>query len=153
MLYLLFQLGDDRYAIEANEIAEVLPLVEIKRIPQTPRGVAGLFDFRGHPVPVVDLGLMAFDRPSPLRRSTRIILVHYPDAAGKRRVLGLVAEKVTETWRRDEADFAPSGISTEGARYLGPVASDSRGLIQRIVVREILSAPVRDALFQEVGGL
>ena len=33
-------------------IAEVLPLVDITAIPQAPAGVAGLFNYRGTPVPV-----------------------------------------------------------------------------------------------------
>ena len=36
MLFLLFELGTDRYALDALQIAEVLPLVAIKRIPRAP---------------------------------------------------------------------------------------------------------------------
>jgi chemotaxis-related protein WspB len=149
MLFLLFQLGDDRYALEATEVVEVLPLVEVNRIPRSPAGVAGVFDFHGTPVPVVDLSFMAFERPSSMRLSTRIILVRQPDASGRERLLGLLAEKVTETISRDAKDFAPSGVTTKEARYLGPLTSDERGFIQRIHVRELLSQSVREVLFQE----
>jgi chemotaxis-related protein WspB len=44
MLFLVFQLGTDRYAIEAAQVVEVLPLVNAKHIPRAPRGVAGLFN-------------------------------------------------------------------------------------------------------------
>jgi CheW-like domain len=37
MLFLVFQLGTDRYAIEAAQVVEVLPLVNAKHIPRAPR--------------------------------------------------------------------------------------------------------------------
>ena len=40
MLYLLFELGKDRYALEAGQVMEVLPLLEFKRIPHAIKGVA-----------------------------------------------------------------------------------------------------------------
>jgi chemotaxis-related protein WspB len=44
VLFFLFQLGEDRYALDALQIAEILPLVGVKRIPQAPTGVAGVID-------------------------------------------------------------------------------------------------------------
>jgi chemotaxis-related protein WspB len=55
MLFLLFQLGEERYALDTSHVAEVLPLVAITPIPQAPTGVAGLFNYRGAPVPAIDL--------------------------------------------------------------------------------------------------
>jgi chemotaxis-related protein WspB len=150
VLFLVFQMGGDRYAIDAGEIAQVLPLVEIKRIPRAPGQVAGVFDFRGSPVPLVDLGQVALDRPSERRLSTRIILVDYLAPSGEKRLLGLIAERVTETARFERADFVPAGVTSHGASYLGPVATDAHGLIQWILVDRILPDEVRAALFQEM---
>ena len=52
MLFLLFQIGQHRYALDSRRVAEVLPLVDIKEIPHAPAGVAGVFNYRGVPVPV-----------------------------------------------------------------------------------------------------
>jgi chemotaxis-related protein WspB len=149
MLFLLFQLGNDRYALEAGQVAEVLPLVSLKQIPQAPPAVAGVFDFRGEPVPVVDLSQMALGRPARSCLSTRIILAHYPDGNGNQRLLGLIAERVTETIRRDAADFAIIGVDLDTAPYLGPVARGEHRLIQRVEVDQLLTSAVRDLLFQQ----
>jgi chemotaxis-related protein WspB len=147
VLFLLFQLGKDRYALDAGQVAEVLPLVSLKQIPQAPPAVAGVFDFRGEPVPVVDLSQVALGHPARSRLSTRIILVRYPDGNGERRLLGLIAERVTETVRRDPSDFVTTGVDLDDAPYLGPVASDARGLIQRVEVDQLLTPAVRDLFF------
>ena len=49
MLFLLFQLGKDRYALEASRVVEVVPLLALKQLPQAPKGVAGIFNYRGPP--------------------------------------------------------------------------------------------------------
>lgn len=148
MLFLLFQPGRDRYALDAGQIAEVLPLVDIKPLPRAPEGVAGVFDYRGTPVPVIDLSQLMLGRPAAKHLSTRIVLARYPDAGGVMRLLGLLAEQATQTVRRDPGDFLASGVSHDAAPYLGPVASDERGLIQWIEVHKLLPAAVREALFK-----
>ncbi len=149
MLFLLFQLGEDRYALEAGLVVEVLPLLRIKRIPQAPAGVVGACNYRGAPVPVLDLSQLALGRPPANRLSTRLVLVHYPDGTGGRRLLGLIAEKATETMRRDPADFGPAGLRPDRAPYLGPVAVDARGLVQWIDPGKLLPDSVREILFTE----
>ena len=149
MLFILFQLDRDWYALDAAQVAEVLPLVHVKAIPQAPPGVAGVFTYRGAPVPVIDLSQITLDRPARARLSTRLILVHYHDTTGARRLLGLIAEQATETMRREREDFVPSGVT---AAFLGPVATDARGLIQWVDVDQLLPASVRDVLFTETVG-
>jgi len=149
MLFLIFQLGNDRYALEAAQVVEVLPLVDLKKLPQAPRGVAGAFTYRGTPVPVLDLTDLTLGTPSPHRISTRLVLVHFPSESGEKRILGLIAERATDTLRREPADFAPAGVELENAPYLGPVTRDDRGLIQWIEVKKLLPQNVRDLLFRQ----
>ena len=54
---------------------------------------------------------------------------------GRERLLGLIAEKVTQTTQREPADFGPAGVTTGVARYLGPVAGDGSRLLQWINVQ------------------
>ncbi|MBW8811724.1 MAG: chemotaxis protein CheW [Lysobacter sp.] len=108
MLLLVFHLDRDRYAIEAAQVVSVLPLVQIKTIPQAPAAVAGLFDYRGELVPAIDLCRLALGRAEA------------------------------------------SGVDSPDAAYLGPVASDARGPIQLIGVRELLPESVRELLFRAV---
>jgi hypothetical protein len=42
-----------------------------------------------------------------------------------------------------------SGVTSEGAPFLGPVIAHAGSLIQRIEVDELLSVSVRDALFRQ----
>lgn len=147
MLFLLFQLGKDRYAVEARRVLEVLPLVELKALPQAPRGVAGLFNLRGRPVPAVDLNELTFGVPARDRLTTRIVVVNHTDGAGHERPLGLIAEYVTQTLRIEPEDFVDPGVTLPQAPYLGPVLMDSKGPIQWLHAQRLLAEPIRDLLF------
>lgn len=149
MLFLVFELARDRYVLDVSQIAEVLPLVAIKQIPLAPPAVAGVLNYRGAPVPVIDLSQLTLGRPAVRRLSTRIVLIHYPDARGGTQLLGLIAEKATQTVRREETDFVASGLSSEGASYLGAVAPDAHGITQRLDAETLLPASVRDMLFRQ----
>jgi chemotaxis-related protein WspB len=149
MLFLLFQLGKDRYALQASRVVEVLPLVDLKKIPNAARGVAGIFNHRGRPVPAIDLSELTTGRPAGERLSTRIILVNYPDDRGRNHPLGLIAERVTETIERESSDFTEPGLKLSNAPYLGPVLMDGHGCIQWLYEQRLLSDQMRDVLFCE----
>lgn len=149
MLFVVLEIGGARYAIDASQIVEVLPLLRVTPVPEAPRGVAGVFNYRGGPVPVVDLSEVILGRPAVARYSTRLVLADCADDRGRWRLLALMAEGATATLQREAADFVPSGVSITGARYLGPIATDADGVIQRIDPARILPPAVHDALFDE----
>jgi chemotaxis-related protein WspB len=149
MLFLLFQLGENRYALQASRVLEVLPLVELRGIPDAPKGVAGIFNYRGRPVPAVDLSELTLGQPSDPRLSTRIIVINYPDEQGVLHPLGLIAEHATELIQRDQRQFLEPGHKLGGAPYLGPVLMDKRGVIQWVHEQRLLPDRARDLLFCE----
>jgi chemotaxis-related protein WspB len=149
MLFLLFQLGKDRYALEASRVVEVVPLLAFKQLPQAPRGVAGIFNYRGRPVPAVDLGALTQGQPASERLSTRIIIVNYPDEGGTNHLLGLIAEHATELLRKEIKDFTDSGVKLGAAPYLGPILMEGDRPVQWIYEHRLLPEPVRQLLFSE----
>jgi chemotaxis-related protein WspB len=84
--------------------------------------------------------------------STRLIVVSYPSRLeeGGSHLLGLIAERATDTMQRDPADFVASGITTGRAPYLGRVTTGSHGVVQRIDVETLLPDDVRESLFEQL---
>ena len=66
MLFLLMQLDGDRYALDIRQVAVVLPLVDLRAVPGAPPAVAGIIDYGGAPVPVIDLAQLLANRPAQL---------------------------------------------------------------------------------------
>lgn len=149
-LFLLFRIGNERYALEAVDVAEVLPRLTLKPIAHTPDWVAGVFAHRGVVVPVIDLSAVTFGHPAQTRTSTRLVLVHYrPDAERPSQLLGLILEQATDTLRCAQSEFKSYGLDNRQARYLGPVREDEHGLLQWVRVQDLLSDPVRELLYPE----
>jgi chemotaxis-related protein WspB len=149
MLILQFRMGEDTYALDARQVVRVLPAARLKRLPGAPRGVAGLLNFEGAPVPVLDLSALALGHPAAERLSTRIILTELASAGGERHLLGLLAENATNTLRCDAADFRPAGVALAAARYLGPVACLGGTMVQRLELECLLTAEMHAALAQD----
>lgn len=147
MQFLVFHLGRDRYGLNTHHLKRVLPLMELKQIPKTPDYVAGLMNFHGIPVPVIDLCALACGTPCTLHFDTRILLIDYHDGAAATHLLGLIVERVTAIEQIDIAVFTQPGVSAEHAPFLGKVAAHDGALLQLVNVEHLLTEEVRSILF------
>jgi chemotaxis-related protein WspB len=125
-LFLLFHLGKNSYVLEACCIEEVLPFIEMERV-SSASTTAGIVNYRGNALPVIDLSQLFWNQPTLARLSTRIIVVR--SSGQSRSLVGLMAERVTTMLRRAKEDFVESGFEGINAE-LGPVLLDETGLIQ-----------------------
>jgi chemotaxis-related protein WspB len=77
--------------------------------------------------------------------STRIVLVNCQrhdasddDPAQRPQILGLMAERVTETLNKPESEFISPAIKVDASPYLGEIITDDRGMIQFVRVEHLL---------------
>jgi len=152
-MLLRFVIGDDSYGVDVAQVVEIVPYVALKRIPRAPDYVAGLLNYRGTSVPVIDVTKVASGHASRTWLSTRIIVVksERPQLDGTPNLLALLAEQVTRTVKVPALAFSSAGlerIEAEHSSCLGDVAVTPKGIIQRIDVEQLLSAQTRAELFQ-----
>lgn len=136
---LLFYVGNDLYALDSSQVVEVIPRVMLRKIHHAPDYVAGLFNYRGAIVPVIDLCHLIQGNPSRSHLSTRIIMVNYAGKDNAKHCLGLMAERVTETLDKPDTELVDSGLQMDNAPYLGEMIMDEKGMIQRIRLEHLLS--------------
>ena len=55
--YLTFELGGELYGLEILKVREIIGMMDITSVPQTPDFVKGLINLRGKVIPVLDLRL------------------------------------------------------------------------------------------------
>lgn len=147
MLFLQFKINGNGYILEAKDIIEIVPYANLQLIPQAPAYLAGLLNYRGDTVPVVDICFLMSDKPSESKLSTRIALVNYKDDDGRTVRIGLLIENLTETARYNDNDFSDSGVTLEDSPYLGKVIIDEKRIIQLVNVHELIPAEAHDILF------
>lgn len=153
MQILTFTVAGQPYAIPSRTVLEVLPLVPVRPIPLLPPYVPGVFTYRGHLVPLVDLA-RRFEAPTcesagRRRLSTRVIVVEFmlPAQPGdaqqatsdKRPVrLGLVADNVVSVQTASVDDTAAPTAPSGPAPFLGRLLRLGGSTVQMVVVDHIL---------------
>jgi chemotaxis-related protein WspB len=148
MLYVLLDAGTDTYAVASASVVEVVPFASLKSAPGAPRSVAGILNYRGSPVPVVDCGILLAGTPSPVRFSTRIILQRLA-IGGRDRVLGLLGGNVTRVQAFEESDFVGPGARAVDFPCAGRIAPLGDRWIQRLDTASVLTEDVWEALTSE----
>ena len=147
MKLLIFHIGKDRYGIRLQCIVRVLPLQILKSLPLAPHYVAGLINFHGNAVPVLDLCLLAGMPAGGVQHfDSRIILVNYISPDGTSHLLGLMAEHVLGIETITTTQLVDSGVKT--APFLGQIFSNASGILQMVELEHLLQDEVRTALFQ-----
>ena len=93
--YLTFNMAEEEYGIGILKIKEIIGMLPITSVPQTPEFVKGVVNLRGKVIPVIDLRLR-FGMPSmDYTERTCIIVVEIDGQAGTIQV-GIVVDSVSE---------------------------------------------------------
>ena len=139
-MLLLFMVGGDRYGMDITDVVEVIPFIPLKKLSHTPNYVAGVFNYRGLAVPVIDVSMLISGKPAQNYFSTRLVIINYPLPNGGRRLVGLITEHATETIKTSPSDFISSGLSIKGNEYLGRIMMNEKGMVQCIEISRLLPA-------------
>lgn len=146
-LALDLRVGTSRYAVDVRDVVEIVPFVPVAPVPRSPDHVLGLLGWRGEALPVIDLGLLLHDRRCEALLSTRMVVVEYVARDGERQRLVLVAERVTDTLRRERTHPIP--LRDDGAPALGEVLVDGEEKVRFLRVERLVSEELRATLLEE----
>lgn len=147
ILLLKFKIGDEYYALNTDNVIEIIPVVSLRKIPGTVNFFAGIFDYRGIIVPVIDITQLTLGQPATIRLSTRIILTNFTRKDGQKSILGLIAEDMTDTLDIEESALQNTGILSEKVPFLGPIIQMDDQFIQCIELNKILSDDLQKIFF------
>ena len=93
--YLIFNIDNAEYGISISKIKEIIGVMPITQIPQTPSIVKGVINLRGKVIPVIDLRLRFGMEEKAYQDQTCIIVVEIDGNDGKV-IVGIVVDTVSE---------------------------------------------------------
>lgn len=93
--FLSFALGDEVFAVNVQQVKEILDVINITRVPQMPDYMLGVINLRGSVVPVVDLR-SKFGMEKQEQSKENCIVVLEVDFDGERLVIGALTDAVRE---------------------------------------------------------
>ncbi len=144
---LAFSLGTEHYGIEISRIREIIGIIDITPLPQTPDYVKGVINLRGRIIPVLDLR-SRFDLESVEHTDeTCIIVIELTNPDSEESIqMGAVVDTVSEVMDIDSEQVeAPPrlgcSISTDYIQSLGKV--DDRVIVMLDIDRLLSETEVR----------
>lgn len=94
--YLTFQLGSEDYGIGIFSVTEIIGMVPVTAVPQSPVFMKGVVNLRGKVIPVIDLRLKFQMKAMAYTERTCIIVVEHTSDKGIVSRAGVVVDAVSE---------------------------------------------------------
>jgi purine-binding chemotaxis protein CheW len=119
--YLTFQLGREEFGIRVLKVREIMGILEITAVPQTPAHVKGVVNLRGKVVPVIDLRLKFGLQAADYTQRTCIIVTQVKGESGLI-LMGVIVDGVSEVLNLAPADIEDTpdfGEEIAGSYLLG----------------------------------
>lgn len=119
--YMIFSLGEQRYAISLHVVREVIGLPKITPMPGMPPEYKGLINLRGRIIPTLDLTLRLHPATPTAARAKRPTII-IADREGQQ--VGLMVDEVVEVIPVEESQIDPNvdGIQEPNGRAVVGVA-------------------------------
>jgi len=105
--YLTFTLGKEEYGLEILKVREIIGMMEITGVPQTPEYVKGVINLRGRVIPVIDLRLKFGLSAADYTERTCIIVAEVKGESGAIQ-MGIVVDSVSEVLNIMGEDIEPT---------------------------------------------
>lgn len=144
--YLTFALACEEYGISILKVKEIIGIMAITTVPQTPGYVKGVINLRGKVIPVIDLRLK-FDMES-LAYTERTCIIVVEISSGDRKILmGIIVDSVSEVLNIKQGEIADTptfGVTMETAYILGMAKMGTGVKILLDIDRVLSSREVQD---------
>jgi purine-binding chemotaxis protein CheW len=143
--YLTFLLDGEEYGLEILKVREIIGIMDITKVPQTPDFVEGVINLRGKVIPVIDLRSKFGLKRTEYNDQTCIIVVDVG------MLMGIIVDTVQEVHDIPTANIEPppslgSSVDTSFILGMGKVKEDVKILldIEKVLTTEDLVAITRN---------
>ncbi len=94
--FLSFRLDSEEYGLEILRVREIIGIIDITPLPQTPNYVKGVINLRGKIIPVIELRTKFELGPKEYTEETCVIVVEVSDGGDERFQMGVIVDTVSE---------------------------------------------------------
>jgi purine-binding chemotaxis protein CheW len=146
--YLTFSLKGEEYGIEILKVKEIIGMLNITKIPQTPPYIRGVVNLRGKVIPVVDLRLKFGMEAIPNTKQTCIVVAEILGKNCENFFLGIVVDTVSEVLniKATEIEETPDFGTKLNTAYILGMAKIGKGVKILLEIDKVLSDDELDIL-------
>jgi len=142
-----FEVESEEFAIDILAVQEINRMMQITRVPKSPREVEGVINLRGRIIPVIDLRRRFNMTGKPADEHSRIIVVEVAS-----RVIGFIVDRVHEVLRINKGivEPPPSMITSVRSDYIAGVGKLEDRLLIMLDLERLFGAEFLRAVDQAV---
>jgi purine-binding chemotaxis protein CheW len=116
----VLRLGSSRFAVPMDAVAEVVGIPQLTRMPSAPEWLAGVANWRGRVLPVLDLRALVGVERTPLASTARLVVL----AVGQVEA-GVLADAVPGlVTRGDELEPTPATVPSAAGAIIEGILDD-----------------------------
>ncbi|MBF0378863.1 MAG: chemotaxis protein CheW [Desulfamplus sp.] len=145
----VFQLSGEEFAIDINNVKEIVRLPNITPIPRSPQFVSGICNLRGSVLPVIDTRIRFSMKPQEVTDQTRLLVV---ESSGVQ--TSLLVDNVREVLRIRETAIEPPPAVCKGVEreFLTGVVKINKGerLIMMLNLNELIAVDLSKTASKQV---
>ncbi len=139
--YLTFQLAEEGYGIGILKVREIIGMLPVTPVPQTPGFLKGVINLRGQVIPVVDLRLKFGLMEEEYTERTSIIVVEVKTLSNNIPI-GIVVDMVSEVIniQAHEIEPTPTFSASINTNFILGMAKTEGGVKILLNIDQVLSA-------------
>ena len=143
--YLAFILDNESYGIEILRVREIIGLMDVTTVPQTPEYMKGVINLRGKVIPVIDLRLKFSMQEKEHTDETCVIVVEVNNTS-----IGIIVDSVSEVLEitRGEIEESPHFGQDIDTSYIMGLGKVKEKIVILLDIEEILSSEELDMVNQ-----
>jgi purine-binding chemotaxis protein CheW len=138
-----FKIGNEEFGINILLVQEIIKMLQITKIPNTPEYVEGIINLRGKIIPVVDLRSRLGMNKKDMNKDSRVIVVEVDN-----KTIGFIVDSVNEVIRipANITEPPPELITGVDSEYIKSVGKLEDRLLILIDIEKILKSEEKTAL-------
>jgi purine-binding chemotaxis protein CheW len=139
--FLTFSMADEEYGIGILKIKEIIGMMPVTTVPQTPEFVKGVINLRSKVIPVIDLRLRFGMEAIDYTERTCIIVVEIESTAGTVQI-GVVVDAVSEVlnFNAEDVEETPTFGAKLNTDYILGMAKMEGGVKILLDIDKVLSS-------------
>lgn len=151
--FLSFRIGKEEFGVEILRVREIIGILGITPLPQTPAYVKGVINLRGKIIPVIELRTKIGLEPRDYTDETCIIVVEVSDGGDDRLSMGVIVDSVSEVIDIPRASIEPAprfGGSLDTA-YIQGMGKVREQVLILLDIDRVMSVRELDSLSEAAG--
>ena len=138
-----FKIGNEEFGVDISNVKEIIKMIQITKVPNSPDFVEGVINLRGRVIPVIDLRSRLQVEKKKQDKDTRIIVVELNN-----KTVGFIVDAVSEVLRIPASitEAPPEMVTGYNSDFIQSVGKLEDRLLILIDLSKVLSTKEHEEL-------